>query len=123
MSKKTIGWILVIIGLFMLFKMVRVGSFGFFRIGRMSTSAIVLVLLILSAIAVVVNKNKLTFGCFVLSLALLVVSLILGTELYFDYSSLTDILLALVPVVVGAGLVIKGAFEKHSKKKAYNYYN
>ena len=123
MSKKTVGWILVIIGLFMLFKMVRVGSFGFFRIKGMSTSAIVLVLLILSAIAVVVNKNKLTFGCFVLSLVLLVLSLILGTELYFVYSSLTDILLVFVPIVVGAGLIIKGALEKHSKKKAYSYYN
>ena len=123
MSKKTIGWILVIIGLFMLFKMVRVGSFGFFRIRGMSTSAIVLVLLILSAISVVVNKNKLTFGCFVLSLALLVVSLILGTELYFEYSSLTDILLVFVPIVVGTGLIIRGAFQKHNKKSAYNYYN
>ena len=123
MSKKTIGWILVIIGLFMLFKMVRVGSFGFFRIGGMSTSAIVLVLLILSAIAVVVNKNKLTFGCFVLSLVLLVVSLILGTELYFVYSSLTDILLVFVPIVVGTGLIIRGVFQKRSKKSAYNYYN
>ena len=116
MSKKTIGWILVIIGLFMLFKMVRVSSFGFFRIGRMSTSAIVLVLLVLSAISVVVNKNKLTWGFFVMSLALLVVSLILGTELYFAYASLTDILLVLVPVVVGTGLIIKSVFERHKHK-------
>ncbi len=120
MSKKTIGWILVIIGLFMLFKMVRVSSFGFFRIGRMSTSAIVLVLLVLSAISVVVNKNKITWGFFVMSLALLVVSLILGTELYFAYASLTDILLVLVPVIVGTGLIIKSAFERH-KHKANKY--
>ncbi len=120
MSKKTIGWILVIIGLFMLFKMVRVSSFGFFRIGRMSTSAIILVLLVLSAISVVVNKNKITWGFFVMSLALLVVSLILGTELYFAYASLTDILLVLVPVIVGTGLIIKSAFERH-KHKANKY--
>ena len=120
MSKKTIGWILVIIGLFMLFKMVRVSSFGFFRIGRMSSSAIILVLLVLSAISVVVNKNKITWGFFVMSLALLVVSLILGTELYFAYASLTDILLGLVPVIVGTGLIIKSAFERH-KHKANKY--
>ena len=119
MSKKTIGWILVIIGLYMLFRMVRVGSFGFYRIGGMSTSAIVLVLLILSGIAVVVNKNKFTFGCFVLSLALLVVSLVLGTELYFYYSTLTDILLVFVPIVVGTGLIIRSFFQKKSKKNAY----
>lgn len=122
MTKKRVGWVLVIIGLFMLFKMVRVSSFGFYRIGRMSTSAIVLVLLIISAIAVVVNKNKFTWGCFVLSLSLLVVALLLGTEFYFAYSSLTDILLVLVPVVIGAGLIIKGAIEKHQKKASkYEY--
>ena len=118
MTKKTCGWVLVIIGLFMLFKMVRVSSFGFFRIGRVSTSAIVLVLLIISAISVVVNNNKFTFGCFVLSLGLLVVALLLGTEFYFAYSSLTDILLVLVPVVFGAGLIIKSGFEKHKDKNA-----
>ena len=116
MSKKFIGWVLVIIGLFMLFKMVRVSSFGFFRFRGINTSAIVLVLLILSAIAIVVNKNKFTFGCFVMSLALLVISLILGTELYFDYSSLTDILLVFVPVVIGTGLILQSAF--HKKKTA-----
>ena len=117
MSRKTIGWILVIIGLFMLFKMVRVSSFGFYRIGRVNTSAIILVLLILSAISVVVNTNKITIGCLVGSLALLVLSLILGTTLYFEYSSLVDILLVLVPVIVGTGLIIKSAL--HKRKAAY----
>lgn len=122
MTKRNVGWVLVIIGLFMLFKMVRVSSFGFYRIGRVSTSAIVLVLLIISAIAVVVNKNKFTWGCFVMSLCLLVVALVLGTELYFAYSSLTDILLVFVPVVVGTGLIIKSAFEKRKKKEnKYEY--
>ncbi|MDC7292100.1 MULTISPECIES: hypothetical protein [unclassified Butyrivibrio] len=117
MTKRNVGWVLVIIGLFMLFKMVRVSSFGFYRIGRVSTSAIVLILLILSAIAVVVNKNKFTVGCLVMSLILLVAALVLGTELYFAYSSLTDVLLVFVPVVIGAGLIIKSAFERHGKKK------
>ncbi len=57
MTKRNVGWVLVIIGLFMLFKMVRVSSFGFYRFGRISTSAIVLVLLIISAIAVVVGAG------------------------------------------------------------------
>ena len=122
MTKKNVGWVLVIIGLFMLFKMVRVSSFGFYRIGRVSTSAIVLVLLIISAIAVVVNNNKFTWGCLVLSLCLLVVALVLGTELYFAYSSLTDILLVFVPVVIGTVLIIKSALERHNKKdNKYEY--
>ena len=55
----------------------------------------------LSAIAVVVNKNRFTVGRLVLSLCLLVTALVLGTELYFAYASLTDILLVFVPVIVG----------------------
>ncbi len=122
MTKRNVGWVLVIIGLFMLFKMVRVSSFGFYRIGRVSTSAIVLILLILSAIAVVVNKNKFTWGCLIISLCLLVVALVLGTELYFAYSSLTDVLLVFVPVVIGTGLIIKSALERHHKKEnKYEY--
>lgn len=115
-TKKSIGWVLVIIGLFMLFKMVRVYSFGFYRIGRMSTSAIVLVLLVLSAIAVVVKRNKITIGCLILSLVLLVLSLILGTELYFTHVTLVDILLVLVPTIIGTGLLIRNALEKRENK-------
>lgn len=115
-TKKTIGWVLVVIGLFMLFKMVRVYSFGFYRIGRMSTSAIVLVLLVLSAIAVVVKRNKITIGCLVMSLIFLVLSLLLGTQLYFTSVTLTDILLVFIPTIVGAGLIIRSNFEGKNSK-------
>lgn len=117
MSKKLFGWVLVIIGLFMLFKMVRVSSVEFYSFGRLNTSAIVLTLLILSAIAVVVKMNKFTVGCLVLSLVLLVVSLIMGTKLYFAYVTLTDILLVIVPVVLGTGLILQSVF--HKRKEAY----
>ena len=116
MTKKIIGWVLVVIGLFMLFKMVRVTSFGFYRIGRMSTSAIILVLLVLSAIAVIVKKNKITFGCLIMSLVLLVLSLILGTELHFMYVTLVDILLVLIPTIVGTALLIRCSFEDRKNK-------
>ena len=117
-TKKSVGWVLVIIGLFMLFKMVRVTSFGFYRIGRMSTSAIVLVLLVLSAIAVVVKRNKITFAFLILSLIFLVVSLLLGTELHFMYVTLVDILLVLVPTIVGTGLLIRSALEGKKNKNS-----
>ena len=118
MTKKIIGWVLVVIGLFMLFKMVRVTSFGFYRIGRMSTSAIILVLLVLSAIAVIVKKNKITFGCLIMSLVLLVLSLILGTELHFMYVTLVDILLVLIPTIVGTALLIRCSFEDRKNKNS-----
>lgn len=117
MSKKTIGWILVIIGLFMLFKMVRVSHFGFYCIAGFNTSAIILILLIISAIAVVANTNKITIGCLIGSIVLLVLSLLLGLQFYFAYSSLVDVLLVLIPVIVGTGLIIKSAF--HKRKALY----
>ncbi|SHN48592.1 hypothetical protein SAMN02745247_00095 [Butyrivibrio hungatei DSM 14810] len=117
MTKRNIGWALVCIGLFMLFKMMRITSFGFYSIGRVNTSAIVLVLLILSAIAVVVKKNKFTIGCLIASLVVFVLALMLGTEIYFSYVSLIDVLLVFVPIVLGAGLIIKCALEKVGHKK------
>ena len=44
--------------------------------------------------------------------------LLLGTEFYFAYASLTDILLVFVPIVLGAGFIIKSAFEKHKDRNA-----
>lgn len=115
MTRKNVGWVLVAIGLFMLFKMVRVSSFGFLRIGRVSTASLVLILLIISAVAVVVNKNRITVGCFGACVAMLVVSLLLGTNLTFGYASLIDILLAFVPIVVGIGILFKDARDKSNK--------
>ncbi len=111
MSKKYIGWPLVAVGLFMLFKMIRVASFGFFRFGSISTSAIIFILLILSAIAMVVKKNKFTTGCVVTSLCLLVISLILGTSFYFAHVTLIDVFLVFVPIIIGIGLIIKDSLE------------
>ena len=114
--KKYSGIALLAVGLFMLFKMVRVSSFGFYRFGGVNTSAIVLVLLVLSAIAVVVKQNKFTWGCLIVSLCLLVLSLLLGTSLYFAYTSLTNVLLVLVPSIIGLGLIIKGSLEERAAK-------
>lgn len=105
--KKILGLVLILIGLFMLFKEVRVTSFGFWRIGGVNTSAIILVLLLLSAIALVVKQNKITIGCLIASVCMLVLSLILGTHLHFAYMSLIDLLLVFIPIVIGLGLIIR----------------
>ena len=115
MTKRTSGGVLVIIGLFMLFRMARISTFGFYRFGSVNTSAIVLVLLILSGIAVVVNNHRFTKGCLISSLCLLVLSLILGTEIYFTNTSLINLLLVLVPIIIGTGRIITGSFERKKK--------
>ena len=115
MTKRTAGWALIVVGLVMMFKMVRISDIGFYRFGSVSTSAIILVLLILSGIAVVVNSNKFTRGALIVSVALLVLSLILGTDIYFAYTSLLNVLLVFVPIILGVGLVIKSALERRSR--------
>ena len=107
MSQKNVGWILVIVGLFMFFKITTVSSFGFYSFRGYSTSGILLVLIILSAIALVVKNNKYTFWLFMISIILLVVSLILGTHISFIGVSLVDLLMIFVPIIFGAGLIIK----------------
>ena len=65
---------------------------------------------------VIPKRNKITIGCLILSLVLLVLSLILGTELYFTHVTLVDILLVLVPTIVGTGLLIRSSLEKRENK-------
>ncbi len=81
----------------------------------MSTASIVLVLMIISAVAVVVRQNRFTIGCLAACFAMLLVSLILGTNLTFAYASLIDLLLVFVPIVLGAGMLIKDAWDKSGK--------
>ena len=89
MSKRAnlflIGAILIVFGVVIFFKSVRLYSFGFYRIGPVSTGGILI--------------------------ALLVLSVILGTQLSF-IGSLLDLFLMLVPAAVGVGLVLRAAFLK-----------
>ena len=114
--RKYAGLGLIFVGFIMLFKMVRVSSFGFYRIGFVDTTAIILVLLILSGIAIVVQRNKITISCMIISLALMVISLLLGTHLYFVYTSLLDILLVFIPVIIGTGLLVREFVAKIEKR-------
>ena len=111
MSEKTlekiIGSILVAIGLVMLFKSMRISSFGFWSIRGFSTSGIIIVLMIVSGIAVVVKTNKITKGCMIGTLCILIISVIMGTRIHFTYMSVLDLFLILAPLVVGVGLLIR----------------
>jgi len=111
-KEKIIGIVLILIGLFMLFKSARVHSFGFYRFGQISTAGIVLVLLVISGVAFVVKQNIITKICLIASVAALALSLILGTQISFMYMSLLDILLILIPIVVGLGLMVKSYLDK-----------
>lgn len=110
---RIIGIILTFIGLFMLFKTARVASFGFFRFNGVSTSGIILVLMIISGIFLVAKPSKISKATIIVSISMLVLSLILGTNISFYYVSLLDIILILVPLVAGLGLIVKSCIAKN----------
>lgn len=117
MSKKKgfeyiFGIILILVGLFMLFKNAYVTSFGFFSFGRVNTGAILIVLLVLAVILAVVRPSTWSKVLIGVLIAALVLSLILGMHIGFRYMSLSDVLLILAPLAAGIGLVLQGVFGK-----------
>ena len=110
--KKYIGIGLIVLSIFMLFRSIRVMSIGFLKVGAISTAGILITFIIISAIAFLVRKNKVTIGLLIASFVALVLSIILGTRLYFTFLTLIDLLLIFVPAVVGIALIIKDILDK-----------
>ena len=105
------GPALILVGLFMFFKSTSVYSFGFFRIGRVSTGGILIALLLVDVVFLVVTGKKICKLLIPVLGGMLVLSILLGAELHF-HGTTVDLLLMLVPAAVGAGLAIKGALTK-----------
>ena len=116
MSKKAtctlIGLALVIFGVIMFFKSVRIYSWGFYRIwSDVSTGGIIIALILVDVIIYVATQHKIAKILFPILVALLILMLILGTRLTF-VGSLLDMFLMLVPAAVGAGLLLRAALGK-----------
>ncbi len=106
------GIILILVGLFMLFKNTYVTTFAFYSFGRVNTGAILIVLLVLAVIFAVVRPSTLSKVIIGVLVAGLVISLLLGMHVGFRYMTLSDVLLILAPLAVGVGLVLRGLFAK-----------
>lgn len=106
------GVILILVGLFMLFKNTYVTTFAFYSFGRVNTGAILIVLLVLAVIYAVVRPSTLSKVIIGVLVAGLVISLLLGMHIGFRYMTLSDVLLILAPLAVGIGLVLRGIFSK-----------
>lgn len=106
------GIILILVGLFMLFKNTYVTTFGFYTLGRVNTGGILIVLLILAVIFAVIRPSTLSKVLIGVIVAALVLSLLLGMHIGFRYMTLTDVLLILAPLAVGIGLVLRGIFAR-----------
>lgn len=106
------GIILILIGLFMLFKSVYVRSFDFIRIGGLSTGSILIVLLIISIVAAIIKPNKITMALAPIVLIMLAITVLLSIRLSFRGISVLDVMLMIIPLAVGLGLVFKSMFKK-----------
>ena len=102
------GRILILLGLIMVFRMVRVSSFGFYRIGSINTTAIAFILLLASLIGVFLKPDcDFTYIAICASCALLLLSLLLSMHIYFAYNSLLDVLLVFLPIAAGIGITFR----------------
>ena len=109
------GVILIVFGLIMFFKSVRIYSWGFYRLGgEVSTGGILIALILLDVIFLVATWHKAAKILLPILIGMLVLSMILGTRLAFT-GSLLDLFLMLVPTAVGVGLVLRAAFAKKAE--------
>lgn len=106
------GIILILVGLFMLFKNTYVTSFNFYAFRGVNTGAILVILLVLAVIFAVVRPSKPSKILIGVIVAALVVSLLLGMRMGFHFMSLSDVLLLLAPLAVGIGLVLRAIFSR-----------
>ncbi len=103
-----IGGVLIAVGLFIFFKSVYAGTVGFYRLwGTVSTGGILIALILVDVVFYVATQHKVTLIILMVLLAMLVLSLILGTTLYFR-GSLLDLFLMLIPIAAGSGLILRG---------------
>ena len=101
-----IGAVLIGVGIFMFFKSTTLYSFGFYRIGRVSTGGILIALILVDVILLFATGHKAAKILLPILIAMLILSVILGTHLSFT-GSLLDLFLMLVPAAVGAGLLLR----------------
>ena len=107
-----IGIVLIGVGIVMFFKSTRVDSWGFYRLGgRVSTGGILIALTLVDVVLLVATRHKAAHIALPVLIAMLVLSVILGTRLTFQ-GSVLDLFLMLVPAAAGAGLVLRAVLKK-----------
>ncbi len=102
-----IGVILLGAGLAILFKNAHVYSWGFYSMGRINTGPICLILLTISVLAYASTRSREALAGITVSLALLLLSLILGMHITFWRLSLLDVILILGMIGAGAGILVR----------------
>ncbi len=106
-----IGAVLIVVGVVMFFKSVRIYSFGFYRLGPVSTGGILIARGLLDVVLLIATGHKATKILLPILGAMLILSLILGTRLSFT-GSVLDLFLMLAPAAAGAGLLLRAFLKK-----------
>lgn len=106
-----IGALLVGVGIFMFFKTTQVSSWGFYSIGGVSTGGILIALLLLDVVLLFATRHKVTRILLPILIAMLVLSVILGTRLHYS-GSVLELFLMLIPAAAGAGLLLRAFLTK-----------
>lgn len=102
-----IGIGMMIAGLVILLMNIHVVSFGFLMFGTVSSAPILLIIFIFLMIWAVVKGGTLPWILVVADVVCIIISVILGTRLYFDRMSVFTLILMLGLFAAGVGLVIK----------------
>ena len=110
-----IGSILIAVGLFIFFKDARLYSFRFYRFGSVSTGGILIALLLLDVILLVATRHKAFKILLPVLLGFIVLSVILGSHIVFS-DNVLNLLLALIPAAVGAGLLLRAFLPNKGSK-------
>lgn len=109
-----VGVILIAFGVFVFFRNTQVYSWGFYQFNNgISTGGILIALTLLDVVLFVATRSKITKIMIPILIAMMILSVILGTHLHY-YGSLLDLFLILAPAAVGVGLVLRSMLSKEA---------
>lgn len=102
-----IGIAMMIAGLVILLMNIQVYSFGFFRIGNVSSAPVLLISFIFFLVWAVVRGKTFQWILVAADVLCIIISVLLGTSFYFNRMNVFTLLIMLGLFAVGAGLVLK----------------
>lgn len=101
------GLICTLIGVITLLMNVTVTSWSFYRFGKINSGGILFVILILSIIYLIARRNKTGIFLVAGSIGLMLLSLIMGINMYIGHLSAFTMVLIIGLIGVGLGLIVK----------------
>ena len=102
-----IGIAMMVAGLVILLMNIQVSSFGFFRIGNISSAPVLIILFIFLLIWAVMRGKAFHWVLVAADILCIIISVILGTSFYFNRMNVFTLLVMLGMFAVGTGLVLK----------------